>query len=580
MPHTRRARRTLTFREKIRSTPAPPAGERSASVRMQPVTAVHRPRFGARPTAVAALVAALGVVALILAPLALAFTLPPSQEGTSVYDFASVWRHDTIASAEQTADRLRAATSVQIAVVSIPSGESKVDTTEAENTAKQIMDAWGVGQKGVNNGIVVLFDLDTTLRHGQIYVYGGSGIVNKYLSAGAAQNVANDMLSKAKAGDLDAALTVGMTQIADAVDHPGTRLESAPLIAWQAIVVLVINGLVVLFMLGTWWRDGRDPPIPLIDDSVLLPVPPPGLTPAMAALLRDGVATKNAPAAALVDLASRNLLAMREGSTPLGIGHKPIDYIVSDPTDARVAHAETLVGDPERLILHSLRGIASGGVVEHKELSRLPNLQSRFATALGKAAMATTWFRSDPNKAISSVGWFAIIPFLTLFGVMVLAGDAINGLSVVVVFASSFGAIAVSAAVARYMASRTTDGSWVLGMALAYRNTLRHEMGTAPGVVSAQEHAKLKMPWLETPDALIVWAVALGLADEVGHLVSRSVDDPASANWHPVWYSGSAASFASFGSSISSINVTAASSSGGGYGGGSSGGGGGGGGGF
>jgi len=519
-------------------------------------------------------------VLLVVAPLALAFTLPPSQEGKSVYDFAGIWRADTIASAEQTAQRLRAATSVQIAVVSIPSGESSVDTTEAKNTATQIMDTWGVGRKGVNDGIVVLFDLDTTLRHGQIYVYGGSGIITKYLSAAAAQNVANDMLAKAKAGDLNAALGVGMTQIADAVDHPGTRLESAPLFAWQALVALVINALVVAFVFGVWLRDGRDPPIPLIDDSVLLPAPPPGMTPAMAALLRDGTATKNAPAAALVDLASRNLIAMREGSTTFGIGHKPIDYIVSDPSDPRVAHAETLVGEPERLILHSLRGIASGGVVEHKELRRLPNLQTRFASALGRAAAATTWFKSDPNKAISGVGWVAIVPFLTIFAAMFLAGDSFTGLSVFMVIVSSFVAIGVSATVARFMASRTTDGSWVLGMALAYRNTMRHEIGTAPGVVSAQEHAKLKMPWLETPDALIVWAVALGLADEVGHLVSRSMEDPSSANWHPLWYSGSAASFASFGSSISSINVTAASSSGGGYGGGSSGGGGGGGGGF
>jgi len=529
-------------------------------------------RLAMAPAAVALL--------LIAAPLALAFTLPPSQEGRSVYDFAGIWRADTIASAQQAADRLRASTGVEIAVVSIPSGESSVDTAEAKSTATQIMDTWGVGQKGVNNGIVVLFDLDTTLRHGQIYVYGGSGIVTKYLSAGAAQNVANDMLVKAKAGDLNSALTVGMTQIADAVDHPGTRLESAPLLAWQAILALVINLIVVIGVIVTWWRDGRDPPIPLIDDSVLLPAPPPGLTPSMAALLHDGVPTKSAPAAALVDLASRNLIAMQEGSTTFGIGHKPIDFVVSDPADPRVAHAETLVGEPERLILHSMRTIARNGVVTHTDMRSLTTLQTRFASALGKAAAQTTWFKTDPNKAISGLGWIVIVPFLTMFGVMVLAGDALEGLSIVTVFASSILAIVVGAIAAKYMAARTTDGSWVLGMAMAYRNTMRHEIGTAPGVVSAQEHAKLKLPWLETPDALIVWAVALGLANEIGDLISRSVSDPASANWHPVWYSGSAASFSSFGSSISSITVTTASSSGGGYGGGSSGGGGGGGGGF
>jgi uncharacterized membrane protein YgcG len=519
-------------------------------------------------------------IALVVAPLALAFDLPPSQAGRSVYDFAGIWSSSTIDAAEQTADRLRSQTGVQMAIVSIPSGESSVDTSEAEQTAKDIMDAWGVGQAGVDNGIVVLFDLDTSLRHGQIYIYGGRGIVRLYLSPAAAQNVANDMIARAKAGDLNGALGVGMDEIAAAVDNPGSRLESAPLLNPAAVVVVLVSGLLVVVVLGVWWRDGRDPPIPLIDDSVLLPAPPPGLTPSMAALLHDAVTTKNAPAAALVDLASRNLIGMREGSTLLGIGHKPIDYVVSDPNDQRVAHAETLVGEPERIVLHALRGIASDGVVEHKELRRLTRLRAEFSTALGKGAAATPWFRSDPNAAMNRVALLAVVPFLVLFGVMFFVQDQVDGVSAIVMIVATGIAVVVGLLASRAMAARTKEGSWVLGMALAYRNTLRHEMGVAPGVITAHEHAKLKMPWLETPDALIVWAVALGLADEVGHLISRSVNDPASASWHPAWYAGSAASFASFGSSISSINVTAASSTGGGYGGGSSGGGGGGGGGF
>ncbi|MHB8960269.1 MAG: TPM domain-containing protein [Candidatus Limnocylindrales bacterium] len=514
-------------------------------------------------------------------PVVLGFTLPPNEPGRSVYDFAGIWSADTIASAQQTADRLRAQTGVQMAIVSIPTGDSSVDTSTAEADAKRIMDAWGVGQRGVNNGIVVLFDLDTSLRHGQIYVYGGSGIVGKYLSATGAQNVANDMIAKAKEGDLDGALSVGMSEIADAVDHPGTRLDSIPAIAPPMLLLLLADLAILAFMFSVWWRDGRDPPIPLIDDSVLLPAPPPGLTPSMAALLRDAVPSKSAPAAALVDLASRNLIAMREGSTVLGIGRKPIDFIVSNPADPRVANAEAQVGEPERVILRELRGIAENGVVEHTRLARAPQMQTNFAAALGRAAAATPWFRGDPNSSINRMTGVPFISFLTMFGALWLANGAPDdsfGLALVIV--ATVVTIGVGLVIARSMASRTKDGSWALGMALAYRNTLRHEIGEAPGVVTAQEHARLKLPWLETPDALIMWAIALGLADEVGDLIGRSINDAASAQWHPVWYTGSAASFASFGSSISSITTTAASSSGGGYGGGSSGGGGGGGGGF
>ncbi len=518
--------------------------------------------------------------ACLLAPIALGFTLPPSQPGRWVYDFAGIWSADTIASAQQTADRLRAQTGVEMAIVSIPTGESSVDTSTAEADAKWIMDTWGVGQAGVNNGIVVLFDLDTSLEHGQIYVYGGSGIVSTYLSAVAAQNVANDMIAKAKEGDLDGALSAGMSEIADAVDHPGTRLESIPPVMLPILLFVALDIAILAFMIAMWWRDGRDPPIPLIDDSVLLPAPPPGLTPSLAALLHDAVPGKNAPAAALVDLASRNLLAMREGSTVLGIGRKPIDFIVSDPSDPRVAHAETLVGEPERVILRELRSIAEDRVVEHARLSRAPQMQAHFAAALGRAAAATPWFHSDPNSSINRMTGVPFVSFLPMFGALWLVNGVPDGSPALIVMLATFATIGIGLLIARSMASRTKDGSWVLGMALAYRNTLRHEIGQAPGVVSAQERAKLKMPWLETPDALIVWAIALGLADEVGDLVGRSMNDPASAQWQPVWYTGSAASFASFGSSISSITTTAASSSGGGYGGGSSGGGGGGGGGF
>ncbi|HEY5629327.1 MAG TPA: TPM domain-containing protein [Candidatus Limnocylindrales bacterium] len=535
-----------------------------------------RRRGGATATWFALVLSIASVIAL--APIALGFTLPPSQPGQSVYDFAGIWSAGTVASAQQTADRLRAQTGVEMAIVSIPTGYDSVDTSTAESDAKNIMDTWGVGKAGVNNGIVVLFDLDTTLRHGQIYVYGGSGIISTYLSAVAAQSIADDMIARAKAGDLDGALSVGMTQIADAVDHPGSRLESAPLIALPTVVLLLVDIAILVVMFGLWWRDGRDPPIPLIDDSVLLPAPPQGLTPSMAALLHDAGPSKSAPAAALVDLASRNLLAMREGSTFLGLGHKPIDFIVSDPTDPRVANAESQVGEPERVILRELRGIAEGGVVEHTHLTRAPQMLTNFATALGKAAAATPWFRADPN---SSVNRMTGVPIIGRMGLLWLEnGKSGVASSTLIGIAATVATIAIGIAIAKSMAARTPQGSWVLGMALAYRNTLRHEMGQAPGVVSAQEHAKLKLPWLETPDALIVWAIALGLADEVGDLLSRSMSDPASAQWHPAWYSGSAVSFASFGSSISSITTSVASSSGGGYGGGGSGGGGGGGGGF
>jgi uncharacterized membrane protein YgcG len=207
-----------------------------------------RGRLLRRTGRVSIAVGASAVLVLVLAQVALAITLPQSENGRSVYDLAGIWRSETIGSAQQTADRLRAETGVELAILSIPTGQPSVSTSEAASDAMSVMDSWGVGQAGVNNGIVVLFELDTTLQHGQIYLYGGSGILSTYLSPAALQSVANDMIAKAKAGDLNGALTVGMNEIADAVDHPGTRLDPSPSVPLPDLLPMPIAAAVALLM--------------------------------------------------------------------------------------------------------------------------------------------------------------------------------------------------------------------------------------------------------------------------------------------------------------------------------------------
>ena len=37
------------------------------------------------------------------------------------------------------------------------------------------MDQWGVGRKGFDDGLVILFDMDPGLEHGQVILYAGPG---------------------------------------------------------------------------------------------------------------------------------------------------------------------------------------------------------------------------------------------------------------------------------------------------------------------------------------------------------------------------------------------------------------------
>jgi uncharacterized membrane protein YgcG len=135
------------------------------------------------------------------------------------------------------------------------------------------------------------------------------------------------------------------------------------------------------------------------------------------------------------------------------------------------------------------------------------------------------------------------------------------------------------------LVARTEDGARALGMALAYRNTLRYELKRAHTVEEAVEETKTRLPWITTPDLLTVWAVAFGLKAEIDDLIRETFEtaqQTGSAIWAPAWYAGSGgiSSVGSLASSIGSMSTAPSSSSGSGYGGGGGGGGGGSGGGF
>jgi uncharacterized membrane protein len=107
-------------------------------------------------------------------------------------------------------------------------------------------------------------------------------------------------------------------------------------------------------------------------------------------------------------------------------------------------------------------------------------------------------------------------------------------------------------------------------------------MAQAQTIDQAVQRTTSRLPWITTPDELTVWAVALGLKNEVDKLIKETFAERRDGAWVPLWYVGSGG-FGSIGNvtnMLSSITTTSASSSGSGYGGGSSGGGGGSGGGF
>jgi uncharacterized membrane protein YgcG len=549
-----------------------------------------------------AAVAAL-MVAFLGARLATAtepMTLPPSRDGVYVYDLADIWAPATEERAQAIAEAIRARTEAQLAIVSWPSDIVDISTEEARADAITIMNTWGVGRAEINDGLVVLFDMDSGSReHGQIYLYGGRGFVELYMSQDESDAlVFGDMLPKAGEGDIDGALLAGLERL-DRMVQPGgnpDRGVQALVNALLAAVVLGAGLLVFVAFLRTWWARGRDAEVPLIDDSVLLPGPPPGLTPALATVLRRDGVDKEGFTSALVDLGHRGLVAFQEAEGD----SKHVDLVVPpepliDPNSLEARRRP--LGAAEGDLAQSIAGKAVGGVLSwaHLKAGAGAKLYESFKKDLGRAAKAAGYFREDPNKLSGTWAGIgvALIIVVVVFGFFFAFDLSEDSPSLLrpgrgFLLIPMLGSIALGVVVIAFsgrLVARTVEGARALAMALAYRNTLRYEMKAAHSVDQAVQRAQTRLPWITTPDLLTVWAVAFGLKDEVDDLIRETFETAertGTAAWSPVWFSGSGgvSSVGNLSGMIGSIGTTAASSSGSGYGGGGGGGGGGSGGGF
>ncbi len=138
---------------------------------------------------------------------------PTPVAGQHVYDTAGVLSVATVAEAERISAGIEARTGSQVVVYTQLKPESDTPAA-AEADARALIDQWGIGRAGLDDGLVVLFDLDETLRHGQVQLYAGSGFAAAYLSPSQRQTIFEDvMLPLLRTGDLDGAVLASLQEI-------------------------------------------------------------------------------------------------------------------------------------------------------------------------------------------------------------------------------------------------------------------------------------------------------------------------------------------------------------------------------
>jgi uncharacterized membrane protein YgcG len=468
---------------------------------------------------------------------------PDAVSGQRVYDYAGIFTPATISQAEEIIAGIESRTGAQVAVYTQVKPES--DTLDKANQdALDLMNQWGVGRKGFDDGLVVMFDMQPSLLHGQVSLYAGSGYRAAFLSDADRQQVFNeDMKPLLVAGDMDGGLMVALHDIdANATPEHAAALEQGR----QVNAVIAFGGiglglLLALLAVAAWLRHGRDP-VSIDDSSVLMAAPPADLTPAMATLLLDDRTSGRTVTAGLVDLAARGCIAFEADLYPSGATKTSIRYLgggqgVVPPLEA--ALRDDIASKSEK----------HDGLMSPKILYRLLDSFDDFKNGLETTAVERGWLNARPSSVMNKWAVIAALEFSAAIavGIFWLIIQASGLFTLALGFLVAGG---VSAALTRYMPARTRQGAMLWAMLSAYRRTLKLTLAQAQSmtdVVSAKA-----LPWVTTPDDAMAWGVAFGLGDEIEAVLSRSLaaaEEPVEEDaegklhavpltvWHPSWYS-------------------------------------------
>ena len=478
---------------------------------------------------------------------------PEPVNGQAVYDYAGVLSADTIVWAESVIDTIEARTGVEIVVYTQDAGYYSIQTDETESRARALIDQWGIGRAGFDDGMVIFVDLEPNLIHGQVQLYAAPGFEAAYLSNAERQQIFdNDMLPHLRDADFDGAVKVALEKVdATATAEHAGQLQTAR----QVNAVLGLVGAPIAFMglvgwaFVNWRRYGKDP-VYLDDPSILMPAPPPDLTAASGAMVMDGATSRRALTTAMLDLASRGLISFREDGGILGFGKKVGVDIAPPRGDAelqaqRARNSRRPTGPAEETALRDLRSLGSETVDEYitpEDLPRFGEHVSDFDRTLEEHVVARGWFKEKPSKVMGrwvAKGILAIVA--GVIAILIGLGVPISGL-VLIGGATIAGGVLV-AIFAKGMPAVTMPGAMVRAMLAAYRRTLQKTMAQARSMQQVVDEAGLD--WLDTPDQAVVWGTALGLQEEIEGVLSRSLEDVhrgAAAGvlpYFPAWYQGS-----------------------------------------
>ena len=189
---------------------------------------------------------------LLLGKLAFAAAFP--QPVGYVNDFAEVISPATEARLEADLEAFTASTGSELAVVTLKSLEG--DTVE--NAAVALFEQWGIGQKGKDNGVLLLI----APNERELRIEVGYGLEPVLTDSRSGTIIREVITPKFKANDYDAGISDGVGAIitvlgqdATAFDRPANNFSSDG--GWIAFVIVFIIIIVFILSVKRWGKTGK-----------------------------------------------------------------------------------------------------------------------------------------------------------------------------------------------------------------------------------------------------------------------------------------------------------------------------------
>ena len=483
-----------------------------------------------------ALPSALALLALTAAVVTAAGPpFPDPVDDQAVYDTAGILSPQTEAELESIIDGVEADVGAELVVY------TQVDPgiSEDENlaNAKALIDDWGIGRSGFDDGLVLMVGMAENLMNGRVSMFAGAGFLGAYANEDALKSIIDtEFVPSAIAGSFDAAALDTIAAVAErATPENRDRLEMLRIA--NSALGLVGAPLALLVSLGlawnTWRREGDDPEL-TDSPSILMAGPPADMTPPIATVIRRGTGSQHTVNTLLTELAMTGRISFHNLDQ---VSSARSDAAADPLTDPAIeVHAE--VGDdddlkaPQREAWDKLKKLSGGsGRLTRERLWQVNSELGLMKRVFEHEAVELGWLARMPGPSIARMSGIGI-------GLAVLGAGAI-GIGIVVPMS---GAVMLGAALilggigtflfGRAMSQRTPNGAYVDAMLTAYRRTLRKTMEQARSMTEVVQEPQIAM-LADTPDKAVVWGLALGLHDEVASVLARGLEEQRRATGSP-----------------------------------------------